>query len=55
MTADALGMMYRRDAVLDDSQSTIRLKGAQFEVDVMKWFRKMGAVAETLTLIGSRR
>ena len=28
-------------------------KGSQFEVDVMKWFRKMGAVAERLRLSGS--
>jgi Holliday junction resolvase len=30
-----------------------KTKGAQFEVDVMKWFRKMGAVAERLRLSGS--
>ena len=30
-----------------------KAKGAQFEVDVMKWFRKMGAVAERLRLSGS--
>jgi Holliday junction resolvase len=29
-----------------------KTKGAQFEVDVMKWFRKMGAVAERLRLAG---
>jgi len=28
-------------------------KGTQFEVDVMKWFRKMGAVAERLRLSGA--
>jgi hypothetical protein len=28
-------------------------KGAAFEVDVMKWFRKMGAVAERLRLSGA--
>jgi Holliday junction resolvase len=30
-----------------------RVKGSQFEVDVMKWFRKMGAVAERLRLSGA--
>ena len=28
-------------------------KGSKFEVDVMKWFRKMGVVAERLRLSGS--
>ena len=28
-------------------------KGAAFEVDAMKWFRKMGAVAERLRLSGA--
>jgi Holliday junction resolvase len=28
-------------------------KGSQFEVDVMKWFRKMGAIAERLRLSGA--
>ena len=30
-----------------------RVKGSQFEVDAMKWFRKMGAVAERLRLSGA--
>ena len=29
-----------------------KTKGAQFEVDVMKWFRKMGVLAERLRLAG---
>ena len=29
-----------------------KAKGAQFEVDVMKWFRKMGVLAERLRLAG---
>ena len=27
-------------------------KGAAFEIDVMKWFRKMGVIAERLRLSG---
>ena len=30
-----------------------KTKGAKFETDVMKWFRKMGAVAERLRLSGA--
>jgi Holliday junction resolvase len=30
-----------------------RTKGAKFETDVMRWFRKMGAVAERLRLSGA--
>ena len=30
-----------------------KAKGAKFETDVMKWFRKMGAVAERLRLSGA--
>jgi Holliday junction resolvase len=29
-------------------------KGAQFETDVMKWLRKMGAMAERLTKAGAK-
>lgn len=29
-------------------------KGSQFETDVMKWLRKMGAVAERLTKAGAK-
>ncbi len=29
-------------------------KGAQFETDVMKWLRSMGAVAERLTKAGAK-
>lgn len=29
-------------------------KGAQFETDVMKWFRAMGAVCERLTKTGAK-
>ena len=31
-----------------------KTKGSQFETDVMKWLRKMGAVAERLTKAGAK-
>jgi hypothetical protein len=34
--------------------SANKRKGAQFETDIMKWFRKMGAMAERLTKAGAK-
>ena len=34
--------------------SANKRKGAQFETDIMKWLRKMGAVAERLTKAGAK-
>lgn len=34
--------------------SANKRKGTQFETDIMKWFRKMGAVAERLTKAGAK-
>jgi len=31
-----------------------KTKGSQFETDVMKWLRKMGAIAERLTKAGAK-
>lgn len=34
--------------------SANKRKGAQFETDIMKWLRKMGAIAERLTKAGAK-
>lgn len=34
--------------------SANKRKGAQFETDIMKWFRKMGVLAERLTKAGAK-